>query len=45
MLIDLAFLIPVYSIRLNNMEKMKDFVFVGSGLIIQPNDDLSKYFS
>ena len=47
MLIDLAFLIPTLNlvhsfIQYGKNVLLKDFVLVGSGLIIEVNDDLSK---
>ena len=47
MLIDLAFLIPTLSlfrsfIQYGKNVPLKDFVLVGSGLIIETDDDLSK---
>ena len=50
MLIDLAFLIPTLSlfhsfIQYGKNVPLKDFVLVGSGLIIKADDDLSKQFS
>ena len=47
MLIDLAFLIPTFSIFYSFLKygkniPLKDFILVGSGLIIEANDDLSK---
>ena len=47
MLIDLAFLIPTLSLSHLFMQygknvPVKDFVLVGSGLIIEADDDLSK---
>ena len=47
MLIDLAFLIPTSSlfhsfIQYGKNVPLKDFVLVGSGLMIEADDDLSK---
>ena len=47
MLIDLAFLIPPLSlfhlfIQYGKNVPLKDFVLVGSGLMIEADDDLSK---
>ena len=50
MLIDLAFLIPTLSLfhsftQYGKNVPLKDFVLVGSGLVIVADDDLSKSFS
>ena len=47
MLVDLAFLIPTLSLFYLFMQygknvPLKDFVLVGSGLIMEADDDLSK---
>ena len=49
MLINLAFLVPTLSlfhlfIQYGKNVILKDFVPVGSGLITEADDDLSKYF-
>ena len=47
MLVDLAFLIPTWSlfrsfIQYGKNVLLKDFVFVGTGHIIEADDDISK---
>ena len=50
MLIDLAFLIPTLSllhlfIQHGKNVLLKDFIFLGTRLITEPDDDLSKQYS